>query len=61
LRGWLAREDWAHTLDNYARCVRIIRGQAVESSIPRCCKSLRNRRYTPRSSMQRKSFRRRVV
>jgi glycyl-tRNA synthetase len=34
LRGWLAREDWAHTLDNYARCVRIIRGQAVAELDP---------------------------
>jgi len=28
LSKWLAREDWTHILDNYARCVRIIRSQS---------------------------------
>ena len=28
LTAWVAKEDWAVLLDNYARCVRITRGQA---------------------------------
>jgi glycyl-tRNA synthetase len=27
LSKWVARDDWAHVLDNYARCVRITRDQ----------------------------------
>ncbi len=27
LTGWVARDDWEHTLDNFARCIRITRSE----------------------------------